>query len=212
MITLTKMAAVCVLTVTSFTASAFADTYHHIDQLALKIDLQAKQLLSESRHYRHTSEYVHLYNDARQLSRLSFHLHEVAHHHGSLAHLESDLAQIDSKFHHAESLIERIEHNASYGHGHVHGHTSHVKHVLHSMEQNIHHLQEDIRSLRAHLHPVVVRPAITYPRRHSSNFGGNHASPHHGSGHRWGHGTQGNHSRGRGISFGGGSSKLSIRF
>src|SRR5688572_28728805 len=113
--------AACGLVTVAFSASASADTYSHIDQLALKIERQAKQLLNESRHYRHAAEYSHLVADAREMSTLAEHMHDVAHQHGSLDHLESDLAQLNAQFHHFESLINQIEWRSAHGDGHVHG-------------------------------------------------------------------------------------------
>ncbi|MGB7323551.1 MAG: hypothetical protein WBD31_01680 [Rubripirellula sp.] len=154
------------------TQTAMANTYHHIDQLALKIERESKQLVYETRHYRHTPEYGHLVSDAREMASLAHHLHDVAHSEGESFHLESDLAQLDAKFHHLESLIDTIEHRAAYGDGHIHGGTSHVKRLLNSIEDSIHHLQDDLRSLRlaCHQSPVVVRRPTYAPSsyyRHS---------------------------------------------
>ncbi|MFG0261151.1 MAG: hypothetical protein ACF788_02015 [Novipirellula sp. JB048] len=211
--TLFRTLAACGLATVAFSATAAADTYHHVDQLALAIERQAKQLASETRHYRHTPEYAHLVADAHKMAELAEHMHDVAHQHGSLAHLESDLAELDAQFHHFESLIRRIEwraaHRHGHWHGHVHGDTAHVKRLLHSIEDDIHHLQADLRSLRTPRHPAhryhVGRPVIeTTPRwdgyrsrPHSSGFG-------QSRGHR--------EYRGRGITIGGGSSRFTIRF
>ena len=72
--------------------------------------------------------------------------------------MAADLKNLDTSFHHMESLFDRIEANAARGHGHVHGSTSHVKELLGSMEKNIHHLSEDITSLRR---TVVLKPTIS---------------------------------------------------
>ncbi len=219
MATLTKTLAAFGLVITTFSTSAFADTYQHIDQLALRIDRQAKLIVSESRHYRHTPEYQHLVADARDMSQLADHLHELAHHHGSLAHLESDLAKLDSKFHHLESVFDRVERNAAHGYGHVHGNTLHVKHLLNSMEENIHHLQEDLRSLRTPFHtvnPVVVQRPRGFTTLHSSNWGGYNSRPQSsGFGHGswgYGHNVYRQRSYGRSITIGGGSSRFTFRF
>jgi hypothetical protein len=214
MATLSKTLAAFGLVLTTLSTSAFADTYHHIDELALSIAQQANLIVGESRHYRHTPEYRHIVADARELAQLADHLHELAHHHGSLTHMASDLAKLDSEFHHLESVFDRVEHHAGYGH--VHGRTSHVKGLLKSIEQSIHHLQEDLASLRTPIHsarPVVVnRPAVyTTP---NNNWGGYNSRPHNsGYGHGGhGNGAYGYGSRGRGISIGGGSSRFTIRF
>ena len=99
MATLSKTLAVCVIAATSFSASAFGDTYHHIDELALSIAQKARQIVHESCHYRHTPEYRHIVSDARSMLQFADHIHEVAHHHGSLVHLEQDVARLDAEFH-----------------------------------------------------------------------------------------------------------------
>lgn len=205
MATLYKTLAVCVIAATSFSAPAFADTYHHIDELALRIASKSQQIVCESRHYRHTPEYRHIVSDARAMHQFAEHIHEVAHHHGSLIHLEQDLVKLDAEFHHLENLFDRVEHRAAYGHGHIHGNTAHVKRLLNSIEDDIHHLQSDLRSLRTPVsrNPVVLRrpPVYTAPRY---NYG--HHAPH---GHRNGYGSS---YRGGGITIGGGSSRFTIRF
>lgn len=207
MTTFTNTLAALGLVVTTFSASAFADTYHHVDQLALQIEVESKQIVNESRHYRHTPEYRHIVADAREVSRLASHIHELAHHHGSLAHLESDLAQLDAKFHHMESTFDQVELHAAHGHGHVHGNTSHVKRLLNSIASHIHHLQEDLQSMRTPIHavhPVVVRRPSIYRTPYSNYWGSYNTRP---QSNWYGHG-----SHGRGISIGGGSSRFTIRF
>lgn len=196
----TKFFAAFGLLVTLCSSSSFADTYSHIDELALSIQRQSLAIERECRHYRHTPEYRHLVTDAREIHELAEHMHEVAHHPGSLAHLESDLRELDSEFHHLESVFDRVEREATHGHGHIHGGTSHVRRLLNSMESSIHHLQEDVRSLRAPTHTwrrvEVSRPAV-YVAPQSNRWNGYNS-------HRRVHG--------RGITIGGGSSRFSIRF
>ncbi len=147
----------------ALTGTATANTYSHIDGLAVQLTRYARQLDQEfTAHYRHTSQFRHLREDARQMIRLAEHIHEVAHHQGSLSHLESDLRQLDRLFHHIEDLVEEIEHNAAglghyHGHfgsyygtysgGHIHGNTRHVRRILKSMEDTLHHLHDDVREL-----------------------------------------------------------------
>ncbi|QDV45678.1 hypothetical protein Enr13x_55570 [Stieleria neptunia] len=182
--------------------SAFADTYRHIDDLASDIERKSRQIEKETRHYRHTPEYRHLVEDARDMRRLADHMHDVAHDHGSLAHLESDLQELDAKFHHLESVFDRVERRAFHGHGHVHGDTSHVKRLLNAIEDDIHHLQDDLRSLRAPAYDcpreLVSRPPIysAPPARHWDD--------HRSHSSRYGYG--------RGITIGGGSSRFTIRW
>ncbi len=216
----TKMiAAMALLVLTSFASTASADTYHHIDDLAKRIERNCKRVVIESRHYRHTPEYGHLVSDARDMARLADHVHDLAHHHGSLIHLQSDVAALDRQFHHLESVFERIEHNAAFGHGHIHGNTSHVRRLLQSIEKDIHHLQSDLRSLLAPepctVAPVVVqrpvvRRAVPPTGWNTFEYGSNRWSGYNTrpSSSGFGHSYQ----RGREISIGGGSTRLTFRF
>ncbi|TWU48691.1 hypothetical protein Poly51_45920 [Rubripirellula tenax] len=136
------------LTMCVFAGSAFADTYRHIDLLALQIARETKLLVLESSHYRHTPQYRHLLDDTRDMARLADHIHDLAHHHGELVHMESDVAQLDAKFHHLEGLFHAIEREARFGNGRIYGNTAHVGRLLHSIEDAIHHLQDDLRDLR----------------------------------------------------------------
>ncbi|MDG2222354.1 MAG: hypothetical protein P8L85_13315 [Rubripirellula sp.] len=188
-----------------------ADTYRHIDGLALSIERQSKQLLRECVHYRHSPEYRHLILDAVKMSRLADHMHDLAHRNGSLAHLESDLAQLDSMFHHLESLVHQIECRAGHGHGHSYGQTSHVRSLLRSIELNIHHLSDDVRQLRliedrCNHQPTVRRDYYQYGYpRHSTGY---QAYPQYGQSYR----PSRSRSSGFGISIGGGSSRFTLRF
>lgn len=201
---LAKTIAALGLLVTFSAVPAMADTYRHIDDLANDIERKARKIVSESRHYRHTPEYRHILQDAKDMRELADHLHDVAHDHGSLAHMEADVRQLDAEFHHLQSLFRRVEREADYGHGHVHGHTGHVWTLLHAIEEDIHHLQDDLRSLRQPLHHgssfTVARPPVyVAPPRDCRN---DYRSP--------GYGQYGGY--GRGITIGGGSSRFTIRF
>jgi hypothetical protein len=191
---------------TSFATQVNADEYRHIDQLAQKIQRYSKQLKNEVRHYRHTPEYNHLVNDVNNVYRLATHIHDVTHFEGNLFHLQSDLAELDREFHHLESVFDRIEHNAAYGNGHVHGSTAHVKRLLNNIEDSIHHITVDVQILRAPrvFHQPVYRPVYRQPVYQQPTCRvPTYNRPSHG-----GHGGHG----GIGFSIGGGSSKIHIRF
>lgn len=222
----TKTVVALGLFVASVSSTAMADTYHHIDQLALDIARQTETLASESRHYRHTPEYRHLLSDTREMARLADHMHDLAHHHGSISHLASDLAQLDAKFHHVESLFDHIEHSASYGYGHIHSNTSHVKRLLNSIANDIHHLEQDLATLRTPVcttpvvvaRPPIYTPRITYPRPTPSYNRHPQHDRHNSIGrdsHRRGssvHDSNRRPSRGRTLSFGGGSTRFTVKF
>jgi hypothetical protein len=169
---LTRTILTIILVGFALTPVAKADTYSHIDGLAVQLTQYARLLDREfSLHYRHTPKYGHLRNDTRNMIRLADHMHDVAHHHGSLAHLQSDLRQLDRLFHHIEELVDDIEHDAIHSHdfhghfgGHIHGDTHHVRRILRSMEDTLHHLMEDVAELARlddhhdHGHEVRVIP------------------------------------------------------
>ena len=199
------------LGVATFCSSASADVYRDIDQLARNIERQSEQLIREVRQYRHTPAYRYLVEDAREMERCADHLHDVARDHGSLAHMESDLRTIEAKFRHFVWAIDRVERDAAYGHGQIHGDTSCIRRLLRSIEADIRHLQEYIRSLRtprcATNPDFGNRPSI-YGSPYSSRWGGYSFGPQ-SSGFGYGYGFG---SPGRSISIGGGSSRLTFRF
>src|SRR5689334_7064986 len=118
--TVARTTLAAIITVSLFGASqANAAGYAHIDQLALELQQQSRELYNEFRaHYSHAEHANHLRADAARLYNLAKHIHEVAHFRGSLGHIESDLAEIDSQFHHLENLVDHIEDDAFFGDGH----------------------------------------------------------------------------------------------
>ncbi len=199
----------------AFTTHVRADEYNHIDQLAVKIQRTARKLLRETVHFRHTPEYWHLVNDTNEMYRLATHVHEVTHFEGNLAHLQCDVDELDRQFHHVEQLLDRIDHDALYGGGHIHGNTSHVKRMLISIEESIHHMRSDLQSIRDQA--AVSRSVRTQPVPGPVHGGiyeshGRSRYGHGGSGSTVSSGGYGSRIGGFGFSFGGGSSRINIRF
>lgn len=126
-----------------------AGSYRHIDELALGLQEQARELYSEFKtHYRHVADYRHLRSDSAALSQLASHIHSVAHRRGGIHHLESDMAKADRLFHHLEELVAVAEHDTRHpGGGHIHGDLRHVHSLMRSMESTLHHLQSDVERL-----------------------------------------------------------------
>ncbi len=133
------------LVVTALTSQVSTDTYSHIDRLAVRIGNRAEKIVRQTKHYQHTPEYGHLLNDAQEMRRLANHIHDVAHQSGSIIHLHADIAQLDAQFHHLNSTLENVEHNAAYGHGHIHGRTKQIRRLLDRIGDDIHHLAEDLQ-------------------------------------------------------------------
>lgn len=146
-----------------------AGSYQHIDELALEMQQQTRELYSEFKlHYRHVSDYRHLRSDGGKLFRLARHIHSVAHQHGSIHHLESDIAKADRIFHQLEELVDRIERRAHLGlGGHTHGDLRHIHTLMRSLESTLHHLQDDVKNL-AHTRHSFHRHAHG---RHSGRIG-----------------------------------------
>lgn len=204
--------------ITGLSTTATADVYRHIDELACSIERNSKRLVSEVRDFRFSPDYRHLVQDARDMARLADHIHELALHRGSIEHLEADLADLDRKFHHLQGLIRHIERGAGCRYDQFHGRPSRVSRLLHLIEDDIHHLQDDLRSLRAPAYgrrPITsARPSIhTRPeylapghRGHSvvPPRGGRFGQPQFPVSHPF--------ARGNTFSIGGGSTRFTIRF
>jgi hypothetical protein len=125
--------------------------YHHIDQLALRMERQARELISEvDAHYRHHSMYRHLRSDSVGLYRLARHIHELAHHQGPSHHLRADLDSADHRQHQIQSLVAQ---SAFAPLGHTHGNVGHLRRRLGQMERTLHHLRDDVAQLTTP-HPV----------------------------------------------------------
>jgi hypothetical protein len=170
-------------TLGTLAAQVEAVSYHHLDELALRMQQQSRTLAREfAEHYRHSPVYSHLRSDANSLARLATHVHDLAHRHGSISHLKRDLDRIDSRFHHLESVVAQLESLANIGIGHTHGDVSHVWSALHGLESTIHHMRDDVTALARNC----------YNRRGHNNHGhNNHGHNNHG---RHNHGRH-NHGR-----------------
>ena len=166
-------AAVCTASWMLLGQSVQAQSYEHIDSLALKLQKQSATLYHEFKaHYRHTPGYRHLMNDAAQMYHLAAHLHEVAHHDGDVHHMREDLERLDKRFHHLEDLVDDIEDEADddddhyahgrgdYGHGgygrggrrHLSRHRDyHDGGHIHGNTRHVHNLLEKMEDTLHHL-------------------------------------------------------------
>lgn len=179
---------------------ASADEFRHIDQLAVKIQRTTKRLISEVRHYRDTPAYGHLLSDSREIHRLATHIHDVSHYEGRLTHMESDLRQLDRRFAHLQSVFDRVERDAEFcGGGHIHGNTAHVKRLLNTIEDSIHHMRSDIAD---------IRRSRSFRRDDDCCHNSRPVyRPYYGA-----HGSRSNVYGGIGFTIGGGSSRIYIGF
>ena len=143
------------------------DFYQHVDDVALNVQRLAETLQAETRHYVHTPGYAQMVYSTNELRRRATLIHQLAHSHGCQHSMAAHLRILDAQFHRIEGLFDHVEFEASHGHGHVHGSTAHVKTVLNSLEDEIHHLSDDIASLTASL---VYRPRVYRPSYNPSGW------------------------------------------
>lgn len=195
-----------------------ADECDHIDSLAKKIQRKTRLLVKQTVHYRHTPQYRALVRETSALSATATHIREVAHFENNLYHLEADLAKLDRCFHRLESLFDATEIKASFGHGHIHGSTRHVKALLNSIEDYIHHIQDDVRTLRRtneHVRRPIFIPTAPAQRPVYSGYRPSYrpTAPGCQYGSRKGAPrTSGYRTGGISFSIGGGSSRMNFGF
>lgn len=158
-----------VTTALILTAGLFANTASaadpHLDDLALTIKNEAALACREVQYgFRRTPAFPHLYKDFYELYTLANHVHEVAHNHGDLRHLKDDVEQMDQLFHHTEEMTAKFSQPQPIGGGYhsapgnVSGyHLRRLQKIMVSMEENLHHLQED---LDAELAPAGQIPPL----------------------------------------------------
>ncbi|QDU95449.1 hypothetical protein [Lignipirellula cremea] len=145
--------------------TAKADSYHHIDEMALDLQTQARELQAElNEHYRHTRWYDHLSKDAAEVTALAAELHSQAHYRGSLPRMQAIAARLDALVHHTEEMMGEIEYYqlSRYTRDHIHGDTRHVRSHLKQMASDIHHLESDLQELKPVV-PIYQAPAPRFP-------------------------------------------------
>ncbi|MEL7497152.1 MAG: hypothetical protein AAFN77_06040 [Planctomycetota bacterium] len=219
----TKITTFCSFLVASIamTATASADTYDHIDRMAVDIQTKARLLIRETVHYRSTPQYRQLVAETSKLYRLAAHIHDVTHFEGNLVHLEADLRDLDRCFHRLEALFDYTEASNGVGCSQVRGNTAHVKRLLNRVEDCIHHMQDDVAQLRRFAYRQVARP-VTQPH-YRPNLNRGIYTPNRGIYNQRGYsqgtcpssrgyGNTGRVGSGVGFSIGGGSSRIEFRF
>jgi len=137
------------------TGTVQAQTYEHIDRLALRLARQTAEMHDEVHaHFRNTPDYRHLDHDVAEMERLARHIHDVAHHRGSLAHLRADVEELDRNFHHIEDIIERLARTRQIGFRTL----SHFRETMAAIDDTLHHLRDDLAQMRVHYHQQMYRP------------------------------------------------------
>jgi len=128
-------------------SQANADTYRHIQGLALDIQLKADALMGETHHYVHTPRYREMIRNISSMRARAVRVHVLSLQHGCLIAMREELRVLDTQFHIIESIFDSAEVEASHGHGHIHGPTRHVKEHLKCIENDIHHILDDITQM-----------------------------------------------------------------
>lgn len=119
----------------------------HIDDVALRLERRAKEMVRELRYnYRHAPHYGHLISDARDIARSARHIHDVAHDGGRLRHLRADLRELDEKVHHLRDVLRDVQQDVRNGHGHIDGDPRRARRMYRRLQETAHHLQADIRT------------------------------------------------------------------
>ncbi len=148
------------------TSASAADP--HLDDLAFSLKKQAAAACQEVRYgFRRTAVYPQLYKDFYELYTLADHVHDVAHNHGDLCHLKDDVDDMDRLFHHAEEMVARFSVPQTVLRGRAcltpqatgvsTYHLRRLNAILATMEDTIHHIQDD---LDAELNPGGLTPPL----------------------------------------------------
>ena len=212
-----KLITTACLALVSLSTTASADTYHHIDQLACRIERNSRLLVRELEYYRQLPEYRHLLCDARDLAKCAGHLHDLAIHRACLRELESDARQLDTKFHHFELLFERMSRRSSCGRGPAYDHLRPVRRLLHGIGDDLLHLRADLRTIRRLEETSHVRPPLhRNPPIHAQPIAVGRPSYSRDFDRHYPHSrdlrSRSQRYPGRSISIGGGSSRFTFHF
>lgn len=205
------------LTLSGLTSVASANDYLRINRDARTIERKANLLLEETEHYRATPEYLHLVNDVHSFLGLSQHITDLVRVDGCINRIAADVAQLDYTFHHIEGLFDNIERNVARGIGRKCGNTAHVKRLLNAIEDCIHHMQDDIdlirlRNARQRRYGTVVRETTRYPDYYGGRVTRTRETYYDRGRSFYGGSSCPNSRGGVGLSIGGGSSRIHIRF
>ena len=208
------------------TTQANANDYLRLKSDALTIERKANKMAKETKHYRATPQYAQLVCDVDQFISLSQNITDLVANGGSIGRIEAYVNELDATFLHVEGLFDAIEYNAANGIGVKRGNTAHVKRHLNVVEDCILRMQEDIAILRVRARqanvrrPVAKRPVVTSrpPTYYKGGYNGadrgpsrqsrayptpSRSAPKYYSPRNSGRG---------GVTIGGGSSRIHIRF
>ena len=161
----TSTLAIAAASILSFSPSAEAACYTHVDAMAQQLRRDTRALRREIRiHMRHAAHYEHLSRDAYDMYRGASHIQQLARHRGSLTHMAHDLNRLDRLYHHIEGLLTHIVRDAQRCNGHIDGNFGHVVAVMNRVSATLHHLRGEVQELRR------VRHTVHRPFGHGSRY------------------------------------------
>lgn len=163
-------------------SQANANTYGHIQQMALDIQLKSDVLLGQTHHYVQTPNYQKLLRCISEMRRRAVKIHVLSIQRGCLIQMANELRILDAQFHDIEAIFDATEIQASYGNGRIRGATSHVKDHLNFLEDCIKYIRADIATLTRPVYrtPQVPRNSgisIGYSSGYRGNSGAYRAQP-----------------------------------
>ena len=218
----TAFAATLLSITLGFGSTASANHYDHIDRVAVRVQKNAQRLLDETKNYRRAPGFHQLVNQTRLVRDTAIHIHDVTHFEGNIPHLKRDVAMIDRSFHQLEELFCYIEAEVERGRCHLDVNTNRFRRKMIQLEREIHHLGDDLAKICEVPH-VVARASYAEPipqyagdyrsyhnSDHSNFYSGRHQGFH--GGNKYNRYQNPNNRTARGISIGGGSTRLWIGF
>ena len=178
---ITAFAATLMSITLGFGSTASANHHDHIDRVAVRVQKNAQRLLEETKHYRDAPGYRQLVHQTRQLRDAAIHIHDVTHFEGHTPHLRRDVALIDQSFHQLEDLFYHIEAEVQRGRCHLDVNTNRFKRKMKQLEREIHNLGDDLAKICA-VPQVVQRPPYRYeaPRATAVQTFGRNYNVHQG--------------------------------
>ena len=171
------VASIAAILFTFSAANAEGNSWRHLQDLALDIQLKSDRLLGQTHHYVHTPYYQTMLRTISHMRRKAVRVHVLAIQRGCLYEMERELITLDRNFRRVRALFSRAEHDAAVGVGRIQGKTFQIRDLVHCIEDDIHHIQGDIARLRVPVAPVVTaRPYSGYYGNYGhqrGNYGGN---------------------------------------
>ena len=140
--------------------------YEHIESLADEIEDATKALRKVSVHYKKTDSYREITRSTRKLSSQAKKVRRLVRREADIHDVDVEVSELDELFHCVNDLFDRAEIEAAHGYGRVHGNTAHVKQSLICIENAIHHMADDIATIRQLQNAIIVTQRASYGSMH----------------------------------------------